>query len=410
MKQVLAAIAFVCLAAGIAGAQADVRARAAQDLVCKAVKIQDWGTKIEARGCGRNAEYERTAGGLELTMLELGMTPAMRRQAMTDLQCTSRDTELTRTFTRELGDQLSGTGCGHEVSYDVEGGALKLKSLVGPAPANVVALVAADLKCPGTIEVTLTKDGSGQTTAGAYDCTPERRFFRYTLDPFQRMSDQESSTAVETKQVVTAKVGASQGDLDEVARVQSLKERAAKDLVCPDAASVVLSLTKTEVKAGTGVDDDLKAMEAQGCGRHAKYERTGPAGLKLTYLEKTVRPEWKAQIAAEMECPADKLELRQYAFPQKGGPENLGATGCDKQGSYQVEAGGAPKLVYQIAKAPPDVAEKIARELGCLPASVKADLIRRNAKDPWSATGQCPHTAKSMFNLTPFRRIGKAPE
>src|SRR5262245_15822610 len=136
-RRVVAAL--VSVLGGSAWAQqGDVRARAAQDLACKAVKIQDWGSKVEARGCGRNAEYERKPTGLDLVMLELEPTAEMRGRVLAEIGCGGSDTEVTRSFTRELGEQLTGMGCGREVHFDVEGGSkLTLKSVVGPAPANV---------------------------------------------------------------------------------------------------------------------------------------------------------------------------------------------------------------------------------------------------------------------------------
>lgn len=240
---------------GIARAD-DLRARAASDLACKKVKVQDWGAKVEARGCGRNAEYERKGGAIELVMLELEPTPDMRRQVMLDLECSAGEIELTRTFQTATGEILHGTGCAREVDYDVQGGVAKLSSLTKPAPADVLQKIAADLGCPpASLDATVVKDGEGKVVATAKNCK-DGTYQRYTLEPFKR----------ETQVVSLEK--------DTV----DLAKRASKDLGC-DINKIAVT-TETRVTA-PGKETPSDKTTVDGCGRRAVYAKKG-AGWELS--------------------------------------------------------------------------------------------------------------------------------
>jgi hypothetical protein len=236
------------LFAGVALAQEDVRYRAGRDLACDAknVKVQDWGAKVEARGCGRNAEYERKASGLELIMLELDPTPEMRRQVMLDLECSSGEVEITRMFQTATGEVLQASGCAREANYDVQGGKAKLTSLVKPAPADLVQKIAADLGCPyTTLEATVMKDVDGKVRAAAKSCK-DGTFQRYTIEPFQRL----------TQKVEPAKV--------------DLVKRASKDLAC-DTNKITVSTESRQMTPGKEVQSDKVTVD--GCARRAVYVR-----------------------------------------------------------------------------------------------------------------------------------------
>jgi hypothetical protein len=225
-----------------------VRARAAHDLSCaeKSVKVQDWGAKVEARGCGRNAEYERKGAVLELAMLELEPTPEMRRQAMLDLECSSGEIEITRTFQPVTGEIVQASGCARDAAYEVKDGKAKLTSLVRPAPEDVRQKVAADLGCPPpVVEVTLLKDAEGKVTAGAKSCK-DGSHQRYTLEPFKRVTQ-----AVQPETV-------------------DLVKRAARDLGC-DANKLVVSTEARQMTPGREVKSEKVTVD--GCARRAVYVR-----------------------------------------------------------------------------------------------------------------------------------------
>jgi hypothetical protein len=256
MLRTVATLGFLAVLASGGAAHADsARARAAQDLGCSAgkVKVQDWGGKVEARGCGRNAEYERKDGQLQLTMLELEPTPEMRRQAMSDLECAGDELILNRLFEMGVGEVMHASGCGREATYDVKGGKLELSRLARRASGEILQKVADDLGCPASTEVNVVRDGKGVVTVVARSCK-DGTFQRYALEPFKRLTEQVEATTVE------------------------LVKLAAKDLGC-DPNKLVVSTESREMTPGKEVQSEKVTVD--GCARRAVYVRK-PTGWTLS--------------------------------------------------------------------------------------------------------------------------------
>jgi len=326
VKALCRSITILVLLAGHLGYAAGdvVRARAASDLDCKSVKVKDWGSKIEVRGCGRNAEYERrAAGALEPVMIEREVTPAIRQRVMSDLQCTTNDLDIDRMWQRGPGEQVLASGCGREASYDLEGDVLKVVRMTLPASTDLVTKISADLDCVGAkLEVTVTREGD-LVTAGAHSCK-DGRYQAYSIEPFARLTDNASPAML------------------------TLAKLAARDLAC-DANQLVMTSEATTKDPVSGQSTDADKVQVDGCRRRAMYQKNsgsymlssgpvdlGPAPQRSPELQALVK-----LAARDLGCDENKLAL---VVDEKA---KATVDGCGRRATY-VKQGAA----YELSSGP----------------------------------------------------------
>ena len=252
----LGVIAIVIAVGGAAGADElqGARARAASDLRCPVKKVKvdlyiDGGAeKIEGRGCGRSVEYFQNGEELQLVLLEVEPTPSMAATAARELGCPPGAVSLTRTWLPlQKTQELKAWGCAKEATYEVQGEVIELIRFTEPAPADLVAKVAADIACPSnSLRVKQIRTGGGKTSgtlrASTQHCT-SNAVYEYTLSPFERTVQPPSPGMVD------------------------VMRKAAADLACP--------LEKLEVKweGKQTRDQDPVSANVTGCGKSAVYER-----------------------------------------------------------------------------------------------------------------------------------------
>jgi hypothetical protein len=252
MRVFATALLLVACVGGVAGADElrGARARAASDLRCPAKKVKvdlylDGGAeKIEGRGCGRSVEYFQNGEELQLVLLEVEPTPSMATVAARELGCPPGAVSLTRTWLPlQKTQELKAWGCAKEASYDVQGEVIELVRFAEPAPADVVAKIAADIACPAnSLRVKQIREKNGTLRASTQHCT-SNAVYEFTLSPFERTVQPPSPGMVD------------------------VMRKAAADLACP--------LEKLEVKwAGKQTrDQDPVSASVTGCGKSAVYER-----------------------------------------------------------------------------------------------------------------------------------------